>query len=85
MRIDRHNLFELDTDNRTRGHEYKLTAARPRLETRLHFFGYRVVAFWNHLSTETVHASLVLIFKHLLKKEDLSKFVQNHHHTDLIN
>jgi hypothetical protein len=71
------NLFELDKHNRTRGHIFKLKSKRPRLDTRLHFFGYRVIAVWNSLSRSTIEATTVASFKRCLHDEYLSVFLLN--------
>ena len=76
MCIDTTNLSELDTNNRTRGHMFKLRSPKPRLDTRLHFFGYRVVSAWNSLSEAVVEAPSIISFKLLLNTEDLSNNLQ---------
>ena len=75
--INWNNIFYLDTGNvnRTRGHNLKLSSARPRLDTRLHFFGYRVVAVWNCLPAATVNAPSVVAFKRYLFGIDSSEFL----------
>ena len=40
-------FFELNTDNRTRGHSLKLVKHRCNCEVRRHFFSERVVNRWN--------------------------------------
>ena len=77
--INLSNIFELDPSNKTWGHNYKIRSSRPRLDTRLHFVGYRVVAAWNQLSSATVNAPSVFSFKNLLKSEDLSIFLLNNY------
>ena len=71
--IDTNNLFILDNNNLTRGHRFKLRSSRPRLDTRLHFFGYRVISAWNGLSALCVEAPSIVSFKNILIAEDLSK------------
>ena len=68
-------IFIVEGSGRTRGHSWKLKADTPRLETRLHFFAYRTASAWNHLKDNTVSASNVFMFKKLLLKENLSKFL----------
>jgi len=40
-------FFELNTDNRTRGHSFKLVKHRCNYEDRRHFFSEIVVNRWN--------------------------------------
>jgi len=42
-------FFELNTDNRTRGHSFKMVKRRCNYEVRRHFFSERVVNRWNML------------------------------------
>ena len=44
VRIDFTEMFEFALCDITRGHKFKLRASKPRLNTRLHFFGYRSVS-----------------------------------------
>ena len=78
--IDYTKLFILVSNVSTRGHRFKLRSpVRPRLDTRRHFYGYRVISAWNGLSELCVEAPNVLAFKNLLNTEDLSKSLQNHY------
>lgn len=69
-------ILELDPSNLTRGHCWKLKAVKPRLDTRLHFFQYRVVKIWNKLKAETVCSTTLSSFIVNLLKEDLSLFLK---------
>lgn len=68
-------IIEFDKSNLTRGHSWKLKASRPRLDTRLHFYEYRVVKVWNKLKPETVSAHSIQAFKSNLFNEELSAFL----------
>ena len=52
----------------TRGHEFKLFPEHVRYDLRKHFFTNRIVALWNGLSDEVVHAPSVDSFKGRLDK-----------------
>ncbi len=68
-------FFVLDNSGITRGHKWKLKPATPRLDTRLHFFSFRVVNAWNSLSAPTVDASSFNAFRALLMSECLDSFL----------
>jgi Reverse transcriptase (RNA-dependent DNA polymerase)/Endonuclease-reverse transcriptase len=69
--------LEIDTAAVTRGHIWRIKTPKPRLDTRLHFFVYRVARVWNKLKSETVCASSVNLFKDRLSSEDLSSYLTN--------
>ena len=52
-------FFELNTNNITRGHTFKLVKHRCNCEVRCHFFSERVVNRWNMLDQDTVSAKSV--------------------------
>ena len=61
----------------TRGDPYKLFIHRANLEVRIRFFSFRIVDEWNALSAETVSATSLETFKHILHRdleEKLFKF-----------
>jgi len=62
-------FFELNTDNRTRGHSFKLVKHRCICEVRRHFFSERVVNRWNMLDQDTISAKTVNGFKSELELE----------------
>jgi len=62
-------FFELNTDNRTRGHSFKLVKHCCNCEVRCHFFSERVVNRWNMLDQDTVSAKSVHGFKSKLESE----------------
>jgi hypothetical protein len=69
------SFFKFDNVSQTRGHSYKLKYLAPRLDSRLHFFSYRVVKPWNSLTEKTVSAESIGSFKNLLKSESLCSFL----------
>ena len=68
-------FFILDRTGQTRGHSFKIKLITPRLDTRLHFFSFRVANPWNSLSPHTVDADSFLSFKARLRLECLDNFV----------
>ena len=68
-------FFVLNTAEQTRGHNWKLKSKTARLDSRLHFFSYRVVRVWNSLSPDTVNASSIFSFKAFLRRENLDSFL----------
>jgi len=69
------NLFELDKTRQSRGHNWKLKSKIPRIDSRLHFYSFRVINPWNYLSQNTVDASSPTSFKALLELECLERFL----------
>ncbi len=66
------NLFEVVSDQRTRGHQYKLFKSRWETALRGHFFVNRVTNLWNELPAEVTAAESVNSFK-----ERLDSFLAN--------
>jgi len=63
-------FFQLDNNNRTRGHSAKIKKNKCRTDLRKHFFSERVVNRWNSLKEHTIQANGIISFKrHLEKKE----------------
>ena len=56
-------FFSLKKDSRTREHEVKLVKDQCRLDIRKHSFSQRTINEWNKLSTDSVTASSVNMFK----------------------
>ena len=52
-----------ETHYKLRGHDKKLTKARPRLDIGKYFFSQRVVNTWNGLPAEAVNSKSVNAFK----------------------
>src|SRR5271163_1019944 len=69
------NFFEIDNARQTRGHSWKLKLRTPRLDSRLHFYSFRVIKPWNALSESTVSANSFETFRALLRLECLDKFL----------
>jgi hypothetical protein len=73
--IDPSIFFNFRTGNRTRGHNFKLTVNKVKLDCRKFFFANRVVAPWNNLPKDCVNAPSLQAFKNAIKKFDFSKFL----------
>ena len=56
-------FFIMDNANSTRGHSWKLKNGVPRLDSRLHFFSYRITNIWNALTPKTVEAISASTFR----------------------
>jgi len=65
-RIDPKDIFTLQLDSATRGHQMKLF--KPRMSRRIgqHFFSFRVIQQLNDLPQEVVLAKTISSFKYLL-------------------
>ena len=61
-------LFPQAGETRTRGHGLNIRGSRFRTELRRNFFTQRVVNLWNSLSSETVEATSLNIFKARIDK-----------------
>ena len=66
VKVDYEQFFELEHQDRTRGHCLKLKKRRSKHLYRLKFFSNRVVNQWNSLPSEVVEASTVNMFKNKL-------------------
>ena len=64
--LDYRTFFHLSDNSKTRGHRFKITKVRSRLEIRKHFFSQRVVNEWNKLPSLVVEAESVNCFKNRL-------------------
>jgi ribonuclease P/MRP protein subunit RPP40 len=62
-KISESSLFQLANNSRTRGHRFKLTKTRSKLDIRKNFFSQRVVNNWNGLPECVVEADSVNSFK----------------------
>ncbi|PJE77527.1 hypothetical protein CI610_03548 [invertebrate metagenome] len=60
------NFFQMDNNNRTRGHSQKIFKKRCRRDARKHFFSYRIVDLWNSLPQHVINAETVYQFEILL-------------------
>ena len=59
-------FLEVVSDQRTRGHQYKLFKSRWESALRGHFFTNRVINLWNELPDEVTTAESVNSFKEKL-------------------
>lgn len=60
------SILNVDTDNRLRGHKWKLKKEIFTCRTRQPFWCNRVFSTWNHLPKDIVTAPSVNIFKNRL-------------------
>ena len=60
------DLFEISSEERTRGHRLKLFKPRCRTNIRQNFFTVRVIEDWNSLPEEVIEAKNVNTFKNRL-------------------
>ncbi len=58
--VDSASLFTRSSSSRTRGHDLKLQVPKIRLNIAKHNFAFRVVKFWNMLSSDTITNSVSL-------------------------
>ena len=65
---DTQPLLELDNNQRTRGHPYKLLKPRCRTSHRLNTFTHRIVNPWNSLPDSVVDATSIAAFERRLDK-----------------
>ena len=56
-------FFNIDSSCKTRGHTWKIKISAPRLDSRNHYFSYRVINAWNALSQKTVDSNSIASFK----------------------
>ena len=61
-------LFETNTYQKTRGHEYRVIKCRRNLNIRKFFFSDRVTDRWNQLTKEVIASETVNTFKNRLQK-----------------
>ena len=62
-------FFQLDSNNRTRGHTAKIKKNRCKTDLRKHFFSERFANRWSSLKQETIEATDINTFKRFLDKE----------------
>ena len=62
------SFFDLHDDSRTRGHSWKISKYRSKLNIRKYFFSERVVNRWNQLSQDEVDRTSVNGFKRALER-----------------
>ncbi len=62
-KADKDQIFQMNTDMRTRGHQMKLHKKQFRLDIRKHTFSQRVINTWNSLPANIVTAESINQFK----------------------
>ncbi len=67
-KADKDQIFQMNTDMRTRGHQMKLHKKQFRLDIGKHTFSQRVINTWNSLPANVVTAESVNQFKGRLNK-----------------
>ncbi len=67
-KLDPSKYLNYSSEERTRGHKYKLSKIACRLEVRKHFFSLRVVDAWNSLPATVTEAPTLNCFKNRLDK-----------------
>ena len=67
-KVNVHDLFIVEQETRTRGHDFKLKKSNCKLNLRLNFFTQRVINFWNGLPINVVNSESTKIFKRWLDK-----------------
>jgi hypothetical protein len=61
--------FAFNSNDRTRGHRYKIFKNNVRTNTRLNAFSQRIINDWNSLSVSTTECESINSFKTALKRE----------------
>jgi len=69
------SLFTVNTYQKTRGHDLRLTAAKFTKDITKFFFTNRVIRQWNKLPSHIVHAPSVKSFKKHLLHPDISSLI----------
>ena len=67
-------FFTFPNNPVTRGHRYRITRTRFRVDVRRHSFAIRVIEPWNNLPEDHTNFTNLSTFKSSLKKIDLSKY-----------
>ena len=73
------SFFVLNTNNRTRGHNFKLCLPRCNSKKRQNFFAIRIIPAWNSLPVESVNAVSVNSFKRSLDSINFAPFLSRAH------
>ena len=69
------SFFTLSRNSSLRGHQFRFRVPLSKSNLRKFFFAHRVVQVWNSLPASIVAASSTRVFKSLVMKLDLSKFL----------
>ena len=67
-------IFERQSHTATRGHQFKISVPRCRLEIRRRFLGTRRVNLWNSLPSEMVESTSIGVFKGFLDARFSDRF-----------
>jgi len=70
--IDKNDLFLIDCDRVTRGHDLRIRKQHTVINSRLFHFSQRVIKHWNKLSREQVHSSSISAFKRSINSLHIS-------------
>ena len=70
--IDKNDLFIVDCDRVTRGHDLRIRKQHTVINSRLFHFSQRVIKHWNKLSREQVHSSSISAFKRSINSLHIS-------------
>ena len=66
--VESSTFFRFSSNNRTRGHKYKVTKNRVKTQRRLHSFSQRSITEWNNLPEDVINSSSLNSFKANLEK-----------------
>ena len=69
LRNENQTLFELNKDERTRGHNFKIKKEHCKIDIRKNSFTFRVINQWNDLDDIVVNSKNVNEFKNRLDKQ----------------
>ena len=61
--VESSTFFRFSSNNRTRGHKYKVTKNRVKTQRRLHSFSQRSITEWNNLPEDVINSSSLNSFK----------------------
>jgi len=69
------NVLIKSTDNRTRGHDFKLSKQTCSVDATKYYFTNRVVNVWNSLPSHVVSSPTLSNFKSRLGEHDFSSYL----------
>ena len=72
VNVNYKGIFVMNNNERTRGHNFKLSMQRSVSEIRRNFFTSRVVVPWNNLPSYVVHSENEIQFK-----RNYDKYIMN--------
>ena len=68
INVELRYVFEIENQQRTRGHTWKIVKQRINLDLRKYFFSERVVDRWNKLDQTDIDCESINGFKNKLEK-----------------